>query len=109
MPSPGHTGPRASFVGLKGKGRQHSDSPAESRSWGPGAETTPSPPSQSSNEGAARREEVREAEQEEGAQLGLLNHTTSLGLDQSQEQSGPREGVGAMGGSGGPLRGSGRA
>ena len=51
MPSPGHIGPRASFVGLKGKGRQHSDSPAESRSWGPGVETTPSPPSQSSEGG----------------------------------------------------------
>lgn len=102
MPSPGHTGPRASFAGLKGKGRQHSDSPAESRSWGPGAETTPSPPSQSSDEGAARRQEVREAEEEEGAQLGLLNHRTSLGLDGSQEQSGPSKGLRAVGGSGGP-------
>lgn len=102
MPSPGHTGPRASFVALKGKGRQHSDRPAESRSWGPGVETTPSPPSQSSTKGAARREEVREAEEDEGAQLGLLNHTMSLGPIRSQEQSGLSKGLGAVGGGGGP-------
>ena len=34
---------RAGFGSLKGKGRQHSDSPAEPRSRGLGAETTPLP------------------------------------------------------------------
>ena len=50
------------------------------------------------------------AEEEEGTQLELLNHTTSLDLNRSPEQSGPSEGLRAVGGgSGADLRGSGTA
>ena len=110
MPSPGQTGPEPALGASK---ERAGSTVTAQQSPGPGVWEQRPPPSlsnQSSKEGAARREEVRDAEEEEGTQLELLNHTTSLDLNRSPEQSGPSEGLRAVGGgSGADLRGSGTA
>ena len=110
MPSPGQTGPEPA----SGASKERAGSTVTAQqSPGTGVWEQRPPPSlsnQSSKEGAARREEVRDAEEEEGAQRGLLNHTTSLDLNRTLEQSSPSEGLRAVvGGSGADLRGSGSA
>lgn len=81
MPSPGQTKP------AWGASKERAGSTVTApQSPGPGVwERRPPPPSpppnQSSEKGAAQTEEVRDSEEEEGAQLGLLHHKTSLDLN----------------------------
>ena len=107
MPSPGQTEP------AWGASKERAGSTVTApQSPGPGVwerRPPPSLPNQSSEKGAARTEEVRDSEEEEGAQLGLLNHKTSLDLNRSLEQSSPSEGLRAGGVTGADVRGSGMA